>query len=330
MAARHELDQGSDPAPQRLPFAAYSDTEAIEAAVAAFLELYAYKKTRPRTAELYDHVLNDLVLPAWRGRSVQDVRRRDVIALVERIATDRPVLANRTVAVVHKFFAWMLSRDMIAASPVVGVERPHKEVPRQRTLTDAELVALWRACEGEGPYGAAVRLLILTGARRNEVGQMAWDELNLSHRVWLLPADRSKNKRSHTVPLSRQACVILDNQPRFVGCNYIFSMHGRGPIGDWDGAKKRISAKAGIDAKTWGLHDVRRTMASGLQAMGVSVAVIEKALNHASGTFRGIVGVYQLHEYEDEIQTALQRWADHVERLVTGKPAAKVVKFPRN
>jgi integrase len=329
-AARHELEQGSDPAPQRLPFAAYSDTEAIEAAVAAFLELHAYRKTRPRTAELYEHVLNDLVLPAWRGRSVESIRRRDVITLVERIAVDRPVLANRTVAVVHKFFAWMLSRDMIAASPVVGVERPHKEVPRQRTLTEAELVALWRACEGEGPYGAAVRLLILTGARRNEVGQMAWDELNLSHCVWLLPAARSKNKRSHTLPLSRQACAILENPPRFADCGYVFSLYGRSPIGDWDGAKKRISAKAGIDATTWGLHDLRRTVASGLQALGVAVPVIEKALNHASGVFRGIAGVYQRHEYQDEIRTALQRWADHIERLVTGKVAAKVVKLRRN
>jgi integrase len=106
----------------------------------------------------------------------------------------------------------------------------------------------------------------------------------------------------------------------------VFSADGKRAVNNWDEVKHRISAKAGITASSWRLHDLRRTAASGMQKLGVSVPVIEKALNHVSGTFRGIVGVYQTHDYADEVRIALQRWADRVEEIVGGKPA-KVVKL---
>ena len=101
----------------------------------------------------------------------------------------------------------------------------------------------------------------------------------------------------------------------------IFSADGEKPVTGWDKAKVRISTKAGIAPDSWRLHDLRRTCASRMQKLGVSVPVIEKALNHVSGTFRGIVGVYQQHDYADEVRIALQRWADRVEEIVGGKPA---------
>jgi integrase len=195
---------------------------------------------------------------------------------------------------------------------------------RTRLLSDVELRALWLACEGDGPFGQALRALMLTGARRDEISRMQWSELEEGRQLWVLPVERSKNRRKHEIPLSSQTWALIQAQPRFADCPYVFSADGEKPVTGWDKAKVRISARAGIAADTWRLHDLRRTCASGMQKLGVSVPVIEKALNHVSGTFRGIVGVYQQHDYADEVRIALQKWADCVEQIVGGKPA-KVV-----
>jgi integrase len=159
----------------------------------------------------------------------------------------------------------------------------------------------------------------LTGARRNEVSRMRWSEIDPKRRLWVLPAARSKNRCEHPIPLSTQAWAILEALPRFAGCDFVFTLNGRTPIAGWDKIRRRLSAKAGIADTTWRLHDLRRTTASGLQRLGIRTEVIERALNHRSGVFRGIVSTYQTHDYADEIRIALQRWGDHVERIVSGK-----------
>jgi integrase len=214
----------------------------------------------------------------------------------------------------------LVARDVLAFSPVTGVERLHKEEARTRTLSDDELRALWFACEHEGALGQAIRMLALTGARRNEVGHMRWQEIDEDRRLWMLPAGRTKNAREHAMPLSSQAWALIEARPRFAGCPFVFSTNGRGPVKNWDGVKRRISARSGITAETWRLHDLRRTCASGMQKLGVQVPVIERALNHVSGVFKGIVGVYQQHDYADEVRIALQKWADRVEEIVGGEP----------
>jgi integrase len=292
----------------------------IEAAVAAFLELHARRKTRPSTAWDYERTFNRIVLPAWRGRTIGDIRKRDVIDLVEDIAASgRGYLANRVHGTCRKFFNWLVARDELAISPAAGIERPHEEEVRDRVLTDSEVRALWRACAGGGPFDRALQVLLLTGARRNEVSRMTWSELDERRRVWILPSARARNARRHEIPLSPQAWVPIQAQPRFAGCPYVFSADGKKPITGWDKAKTRISAKASIPADTWRLHDLRRTCASGMQRLGIAVPVIEKALNHVSGVFRGIVGTYQQHDYADEIRAALERWADRVEEIAGGE-----------
>jgi integrase len=324
-AARLEIERGTDPAPQRLPITAYgSDGEVIEVAAAKFLELHS-KKIRPKTLEQYESILRNHLIPAWRGRSITSIRRRDAIALVERIALTHGTLANRTVATGSKFFAWMVARDMVDANPFTGVERPHQEQPRQNVIPDDALRALWIAGGELGAFGAALRMLILTGCRLQEVSQMTWSELDLDSRTWTIPGSRTKNGREHIVPLSTQAIEILEALLPS-SCEFVFTTDGRRPVGGWGCSKKRISAKAGIDANTWRLHDLRRSAASGMQKLGIPVHVVEKALNHMSGTFSGITGTYQVHDYADEVAIALQRWSDHVSRLV-GKKPAKVVKL---
>ena len=215
----------------------------------------------------------------------------------------------------------MVARDALAFSPVTGVERPHKEEARTRILGDDELRALWFACEHEGALGQAIRMLILTGTRRNEVGHMRRTEIDEDRRLWTLPAGRTKNAREHVIPLSSQAWALIEARPQFAGCPFVFSVDGKGPVNNWDKVKHRISARAGISADSWRLHDLRRTAASGMQKLGTAVPVIERALNHVSGVFKGIVGVYQQHDYADEVRIALQKWADRIEEIVGGKPA---------
>jgi integrase len=295
----------------------------IETAVAAFLEKHVRRKNRVSTARVTENIFNRIIVPAWRGRTIGSIRRRDIIDLVEDIAASgRGYHSNRTCAVLSKFFAWLVARDALAFSPVTGVERPHKEKIRSRILTDDELRALWLACGHEGASGEAIRLMVLTGARRGEVGEMLRQEVDQDHQLWNLPAERTKNGRPHTIPLSTQAWALLEARPRFADCNFVFSADGKRAVNNWDEVKHRISAKAGITASSWRLHDLRRTAASGMQKLGISVPIIEKALNHKSGTFRGIVSVYQQHDYADEIYVALQKWADYVvEYLVGGRPA---------
>src|SRR5262245_61422391 len=295
----------------------------IETAVAAFLELHVRRKNRVSTARVTENIFNRIIVPAWRDRTIDSIRRRDIIDLVEDVAASgRGYHANRTCAVLSKFFAWLVARDALAFSPVTGVERPHKEKIRSRILTDDELRALWLACGHEGASGEAIRLMILTAARRGEVGEMSRQEVDQDHQLWNLPAERTKNGRPHTIPLSRQAWTLIGARPRFADCNFVFSADGKRAVNNWDEVKHRISAKAGITASSWRLHDLRRTCASGMQKLGISVPIIEKALNHKSGTFRGIVSVYQQHDYADEIYVALQKWADYVvEYLVGGRPA---------
>jgi integrase len=263
---------------------------------------------------LYEGALRRSVLPKWAKRSVHEIRRRDVIALVEGIAVDRPVMANRTLGVLSKFFNWLVARDVIPASPVHGVEMPGVEKTRDRVLDDGELAALWGACADESIVGAAVLVMLLTGGRRAEVAGMRWDEIDEPARTWVLPSERSKNRQPHVVPLSTTAWEIIAALPR-ISDTHVFSTSGNGPVVNFCRIKERLDAKLHFE-RHWQFHDLRRSCASGLQRLGVRVEVIEAVLGHRSGVFRGITSIYQRHDFVDEKRVALQRWADHMQQLV--------------
>ena len=326
--ARHRLEQGADPALEKqtevaalTQVAALQATDTIAGLTEQFLELYAKPRTRSRTYQQSQDVLRRLVQPAWRRRTVHEIRRRDVIALVDDVTRRNGAqMADKTLAVLGKFFGWLVARDVVDTSPCRGVERPARNPPRDRILTDTETTALWGACAELGPAGQAVCLLLLTGCRLGEVFGARWSEIDAADMLWRLPRERTKNGVAHTVPLAPQAWAIIAAQPRFAGCDLIFTNDGRRPIGGFSRLKHDLD-QAMKSAVPWTLHDVRRSAASGMQRLGVPVEVIEAALNHRSGTFRGIVGVYQRHDYLDERRAALQRWADHIEQLVSGKLA---------
>jgi integrase len=331
-SAMAELAQGRDPGVLKATARAAQMQAAVERAAdtveqwaAHFIERHAKKKTRENSWRQAVHVFNDIVLPAWRGRVVHDIRRRDIIELIESVAEDRPIMANRVHAHVSKFFNWLCERDVIAASPCAGVKRPSAENARDRILSDDELKALWLACGDIGdPAGACIKVLLLTGQRRSEVAGMCRGEINGD--VWTLAPERTKNKRRHDVPLSAQALAIIEGMPKIAGGDHVFTVSGWAPLSQFDRIKHELDTHMKPQTP-WVLHDLRRTVASGMAKLGVRLPVIEKCLNHTGGSFRGIVGVYQRHDFAVEKRDALQRWADHVDAIVRGEPVGKVVSL---
>jgi integrase len=303
--------------------------DSVEAVVVEFIERHAKAKTRDwRETE---RLLMKEVVGAWKGRRLSEIDRADVHRLLDAIV-DRgaPVGANRVFAQLRKLCKWAVSRGIIARSPCDGVERPSAETARDRMLSDDELRLLWRGAEQVGwPFGDLTRLLILTGQRRSEVAGMTWDELDLTARTWTVPAARAKNGREHQVPLSAPVMTILETLPR-VGSTYVFTTNGATSVSGFSRGKARLDAalKAANDGaaiEPWTLHDIRRSVASGLAGVGVNLPVIERLLNHVSGSFAGIVGVYQRHDFADATRDAMTRWGRHIEALAAGEAASNVV-----
>jgi integrase len=193
---------------------------------------------------------------------------------------------------------------------------------------------LWRAAETYAyPFGSLAMLLVLTGARRDELREAPWSEFDLSAKQWALPAARAKNNREHIVPLSEAAIAILKDLPRLKG-GLLFSTTGNTPASGLSGAKARIDAlmlaeMQKVDPKyklaPWTWHDLRRTVASGLQRLGFPIEIVEAVLNHKSGTLRGVAGIYARHDYFDEKTAALEAWGRHISGLIN--PAANVLRL---
>jgi integrase len=254
------------------------------------------------------------------------------------------VMANRVLATIKPLFSFAIDRGLIEVSPCDRVKPPAVEKSRDRVLSDDELRVVWLAAEEQGwPFGTLVQLLILTGARRDELAGASWREFDRDERLWTLPRHRAKNDREHPLPLADQAMRILDGLPHIAGkAELVFTTNGASSITGWSRSKRRLdglvlavmqreAAGRGEDLNRvvqlpqWTRHDLRRTVASGMARLGVSLPVIERVLNHVSGSFAGIVGVYQRHSFAAEMRAALEVWGRHVETLCTGPAAGNVV-----
>ncbi|MEP0324578.1 tyrosine-type recombinase/integrase [Bauldia litoralis] len=256
----------------------------------------------------------------WAGRKISDIRKSEVIAVLDGIVDrGKPIMANRVLAVLRKMFNWAVSRSVIDTSPCTGIQAPAAEVSRDRVLTDDELKAVWCAADDLGyPFGPLVQLLILTGQRRDEVAGMTWDELDIENRTWKLPRGRVKNDNGHEVPLSEEAIAVLEEVPRVKGSSFVFSTTGRTAVSGFTRAKDRLDIASGVPE--WRLHDLRRTATTGMARLGIAVHVAEAVLNHKSGTIRGVAAVYNRHTYAEEKRNALDVWGRFVSTLVNGAP----------
>lgn len=320
------LSLGRDPGAEKIEAAKATrarpaDHDLIVSVVEDFLTRHVRKHNKPTTAATATQILHKDVVPIWGRRKVADITRRDVLDLLDKIV-DRgsPVMANRVLATVRKFFNWCVDRSIITASPCAGVKAPSQETTRDRVLSDAELRLIWTAAERVGwPFGPFAKLLVLTAQRRDEVAGIARSELQGQGAEWHLPGARSKNGLANIVPLSDAAQAILSDLPKIKG-DYLLTTTGEGPIRGYSRAKRRLDDEIaklndGKAIAAWTFHDLRRTAASGMARLGTDPHVVEAVLNHRSGTISGVAAVYNRYQYLSEKRAALKIWANLIEEL---------------
>jgi integrase len=339
--ARKLLAKGTDPGTVEVE---QNKAERAAETVSELIDAYLEKWARPnkRSAAEDERILDKDVRPSWGRRKAQDVTRRDVIALLDKIAEDRaaPVQANRTLAVTRKMFNWAVSRDIIPASPCAAVKAPGRETRRDRVLSSDEIKSLWAGLDKPEvtmtrPIRLALKLQLATAQRKGEVIGAEWSEFDLEdEKMWTIPAAKAKNGMAHRVPLSPLAIDLLreikESAPRRdkVGADkpdatppaidrarYLFrSPRGEKPVTGpaVDHAMRDNLAELGIAGVT--PHDLRRTAASHMTSAGISRLVVSKILNHAES---GVTSVYDRHSYDAEKRLALDAWGARLNALVT-------------
>jgi len=283
--------------------------------VSAWKELYLSRK-RARYAHEAVRALGRAFARQW-NLPAEDLDRDTVVRALDGLAKQgRLSMASRTAAYGRACFSWALKRGTVQTNPFSSLPAIGERPKRERVLADEELAAIWRAAqEMPQPFGAIVHLLILTGQRVSEVSGMRWNELSADFSTWLIPSQRAKNGTAHLVPLPEPARELLRGFPRVSE----LVMPGREPTSPFSGwSKARASLDVLSNVYNWTLHDLRRTMATGLQRLGIRLEVTEAVLNHVSGTRGGVAGVYQRHDWAAEKRAALENWAQHVMMLIQG------------
>jgi integrase len=313
-----DTDPGEEKKAARVAARTPEDLDLVERVVVEFTKRHL-PHLAPSTQSAVTRILNKNVLPQWGGRRLSSIRKADVHVLLDKISDrNAPVMANRVFSWIVVLCNWAVGRGLIEVNPCNGISRPEPETPRERVLDNNELVALWRAAGGlTEPFGSYVRFLMVTGQRVRECGDLEWIEIDLDSRIWTLPGRRAKNGREHTVPLSGLATELLEPLPLpHRDSRFVFTLTGSNPIYGNHLSKRRLDDLLPKEMEPWTFHDIRRSVATGMAGLGISQQVVEKILNHVSGSFRGIVSVYQRHSYAEEKRHAMERWAQHLEDIV--------------
>jgi integrase len=275
-------------------------------------------RVRPRSYVEIDRYLTRY-LKRLHGMQLSTIDRKAIATELTKIEdTHGPASANRARTCLSAFFAWAMKQGLIDANPILGTER-RAEGSRDRTLDADELRTVWKAL-GADEFGAIVQLLILTAQRREEIGSLRWSEI--TDDAIELPAERVKNGRAHTIPLSAPARCIIDTLPRRNGRDFVFG-RGEGGYSGWSRSKARLDERIAEMNKGpirgWTLHDLRRTAVTEMAEIGIQPHVIEAVINHISGHKGGVAGIYNKATYSQEKIAALARWAEHVMALVEGR-----------
>lgn len=277
--------------------------------------------------------------PKLRGRPMPHITKADLQAALDAIPAKQKASRQQVFAYASILWRWALERGDIDDNPVPSMAKPKVPKARDRVLADDELAAIWNATETlRAPLGAFYRLLMLTGQRREEVAGMTWAQVDRAAAQWTIPADKAKNGVAHIVPLApvvveeldrlalaRQivAKVEMPDAQSWPKVGPVISIRGKVPLSCFSQAKTALDAavlKAPREVgalEPWRVHDLRRTLATGLQRLGVRFEVTEAVLNHVSGARSGVAGIYQRHDWRDEKRAALEAWARHVAAIVT-------------
>jgi integrase len=308
-------------------------TEARSQATDIFKKLaesYLAKAIEPRRRPSYVREVRRYLLAdaaPLHELPVASITRKRVAGLLDDISSRGPFAADCCRVALSGLFAWAMRQGLAEGNPAATIGRIAEPKARERALSAEELGAVWQATEGPGDFNAAVRLLMLTGQRREEVGGMTWGEIDArvpANAVWRLPGSRTKNHRPHDVPLSAASLAVLERHPAREGRALVFGI-GEGGFSGWSKGKAAMDARiaagraeaAGRDKPNaddalapWRLHDLRRSVVTHMAEIGIQPHVIEAVVNHVSGHKGGIAGVYNRATYAAEKRAALERWAE--------------------
>jgi integrase len=295
-----------------------------------FVELYL-QSNWPDTWPEQQRILENVFKPRWGKKALTALKRADMVKLMDDYA-DRPGSRKVIHSLLRKLFNWAVDREDIEISPLAGMKAPKACPSRRRVLGQEELICLWFATgQASWPWGPFVRLLLLTMQRRQEVAEMDWSEIDLKSRTWTLPAERAKNDEAHIIPLTDRAVAELEAlHPQERG--FVFSTTGTTAVSGYSKAKRNLDERMlkvmqrrqqerggdpqNVKIEEWRLHDLRRTGATNLQALGIPIEVTEAVLNHISGTRAGIAGIYNRYKYEPEKRAALEAWDARLQELL--------------
>ena len=276
-------------------------------------------RLRPLTYRLYKRHLT-VHFPFGRT-SIADITARQIAKQLSKL-NDRPSEKEHAHRVGRTFFKWCAQQDLIDRSPMEKMAAPPLSASRDRVLSEAELLAVFRtAWNGEGSFHRLVCLLLLLGLRRTETASLQWDFFDQDNQILTIPGELTKNKRKLVIPYGSSVSAVLDRTPRF-SPKYVFPAAREQVRGKrvtimtgYSKAKQFFDAECGV--RDWVLHDCRRTVATGLQRIGARLEVIESLLNHVSGSRAGIVGIYQRYDFQPELRSAVQRWQEYLHALLS-------------
>ena len=325
MDKRAQVRLGTDPQAEREAKRAENQVRErphMFSAVAALYLSAREGKVRVSSLREFRRYLTGKYFAKLHALDVSAITKRDVALCLNGIP--QHVTADRARSALNKFYGWAMSQGIADHNPVIGtsVEAPEGYEPRGRVLSMDELATIWKACDAD-EFGRIMRLLILTGARRQEIAAMCWGELSPDLSVWTLPKHRAKNAREHVLELPALAREIIKTIPVRAGRDQMFGNRGDG-FGSWDRGKKQLDQR--VKLAPWRIHDIRRSAATAMADIGVAPHVIETILNHISGHKAGVAGIYNRSSYEREVRAAMALWSDHVQALVEGR-ARKVVSL---
>lgn len=302
-------------------------------------ETYLKKKSEPgRFWPEVESIYRNHIIPALgKSTPIAAISKSDVRKLIEAKEATHPDAARNWFAFLRPFFKWCVERDIIPVSPMENLVPPKVSEARDRILNEHEIKAFWLAtCNMPYPFGPFYQLLLLTAQRREEVAGMGWTEVDLKKGEWIIPKERTKNGKEHLVHLSPEVVTTLKwLKAEHTNGPYVFSTNGKTPISGYSKAKAKLDTLCAAAAEEWfpeflpqifqlewRVHDLRRTAASGMAALGFQPHIVERVLNHVQG---GIVSVYQRFEYADERKRAIEAWGSRVAALASGQDEASNV-----
>jgi integrase len=321
--ALHEVAQGRDPSEAKKAAKVKAAAAAVNTLRYVCEEYFKREHHKLRTAGRREYVLKRLVFPTLGDRQINTIKRSEINRLLDHLEDNHGACsANQALQLMRRNMNWHATRDDDFRSPIIiGMGRWSATAnARSRVLDDAELKTVWEASKAAGYFGALVRFVLLTAARRGEAANLCWKEIGKDGN-WFLPAAKNKTNVNFVRPLSKAAQAILAGQPRLG--DFVFTFNGRRAI-SFGRCKREFTKQCGI-ADRWTLHDLRRTARTLLSRAGVDVDIAERCLGHS---VRGVRGIYDRHPYHDEMRSAFEALSAQIERIVN-PPLAEVVQLRR-